>query len=252
MDNTQKFNGLANDYTIGRSAYANTFIVSLYSQYGFSELSVIADIGSGTGKFAKQLLDMGSFVYCVEPNDDMRSIAIEELGEYMSFRAIDGTASETKLNEKSVDYVTVAQAFHWFDVVPFKQECRRILKDSGMVLLIWNMRDMSSEVNQVSFEIFSKYCPNFKGFGGGIQKDDIRIRQFFENRYEYVEFDNPILYDKDTFISRSLSSSYSLRNGDVNYSEYLNSLSKMFEMYSKDNMITMANKTVAYIGRIDL
>ncbi len=54
MDNTETFTHLANYYTIGRPAYANTFIESLYSQYGFSEQSVIADIGSGTGKFAKQ------------------------------------------------------------------------------------------------------------------------------------------------------------------------------------------------------
>lgn len=251
MDNTQKFSGLANDYKIGRSAYANTFIESLYSGYGFSEQSVIADIGSGTGKLAKQLLDKGSFVYCIEPNEDMRRIAIEELGKYKSFRPVDGTAEETKLDEKSVDYITVAQAFHWFHVAPFKKECRRILRDNGMVLLIWNMRDMANEVNRVSFEIFSKYCSDFKGFGGGIQKDDIRIRQFFEDRYEYVEFDNPIFYDKDTFISRSLSGSYSLRKGDVNYSEYFDSLLKMFETYSKDNVITMANKTVAYVGRMD-
>lgn len=251
MDNTENFTGLANDYTFGRPAYANTFIESLYTQYGFSEQSVIADIGSGTGKFAKQLLDRGSFVYCIEPNDDMRKTAIEELSKYKSFHAVDGTATETKLDEKSVDYITVAQAFHWFDAALFKKECRRILRDNGMVLLIWNMRDMSSEINQVSFEIYSKYCPNFKGFGGGIQKGDIRIRQFFEDKYEYVEFDNPLFYDKNKFISRSLSGSYSLKKGDKNYSEYLDSLSKLFEKYSKDNVFTMTNKTVAYIGRMD-
>ena len=251
MDNTQRFSDLANDYTIGRPAYANTFIESLYSQYGFSEKSVIADIGSGTGKFAKQLLDRGSLVYCIEPNDDMRKIAIEELGKYKSFHAVDGTATATKLDEKSVDYITTAQAFHWFDVALFQKECRRILRDNGRVLLIWNMRDMSSEINQVSFGIYSKYCPNFKGFGGGIQKDDIRIKQFFESGYEYVEFDNPLYYDKNKFISRSLSGSYSLKNGDKHYCEYLDALSALFEKYSRDNVLIMANKTVAYIGRMD-
>lgn len=251
MDNTQNFNGLANDYTIGRPAYANTFIESMYSQYGLSEQSMIADIGSGTGKFAKQLLDRGSFVYCIEPNDDMRNIAIKELDKYKRFYAVDGSATDTKLDEKSVDYVTTAQAFHWFDISLFKKECKRILRDNGMIFLIWNIRDMSSGMNQDSFEIYSKYCPNFKGFGGGIQKNDIRIKQFFEDRYEYVEFDNPLFYDKNKFISRCLSGSYSLKEGDEYYSEYLDSLSKLFEQYSRDNVLTMPNKTVAYIGRMD-
>ena len=251
MDNTQNFNGLANDYIIGRPTYSNAFIESLYSQYGFTEQSVIADIGAGTGKFAKQLLDKGSFVYCIEPNDDMRKSAIKELCTYRNFHAVDGTATETKLDEKSVDYITTAQAFHWFDISLFKKECKRILRNNGNVFLIWNMRDMSSEINQISFEIFSKYCPNFKGFGGGIQKDDIRIKKFFEDKYEYVEFDNPLFYDKNSFMSRSLSGSYSLKKGDKNYNEYLDALSNLFEKYSKDNVLTMANKTVAYIGKLE-
>ena len=251
MDRTQKFSGLADNYAIGRPAYADTFIECLYSQYGLMEQSVIADIASGTGKFAKQLLEKGNFVYCVEPNDDMRKAAIDELGKYIGFCSIDGTAEETKLGEHSVDHITVAQAFHWFDAKPFQQECKRILRPNGNVFLIWNMRDMSSEVNQVGFSIFSKYCPDFKGFGGGIQKDDVRIRQFFEDKYEYAEFDNSLFYDRDTFISRSLSGSYSLRKGDKNYSAYIDALSELFEKYAKDDVITMENKTVAYIGRMD-
>ena len=251
MDNTQNFNGLADDYTIGRPTYSNAFIESLYSQYGFTEQSVIADIGSGTGKFAKQLLDKGSFVYCIEPNDDMRNSAIKELGRYKGFHVVDGTATDTKLPDNSVDFITSAQAFHWFDVALFKKECKRILKSNGSVFLIWNMRDMSSGINQISYDIYSKYCPNFKGFGGGIQKDDIRIKQFFEDQYEYVEFDNPLFYDNNKFISRSLSGSYSLKNGDENYNEYLGALSDLFERYSKDNVLTMANKTVVYIGKVN-
>lgn len=173
MDSIQKFSGLANDYAIGRPAYANAFIDYLYTKYGFSEHSVIADIGSGTGKFAKQLLDRGSYVYCVEPNDDMRNTAIKELCEYEKFHAVKGTATETNLPVNTVDFITTAQAFHWFDVLAFKEECKRILKDNGMVFLIWNLRDMSSKVNQECFNVYTKYCPKFKGFSGGIEKDDV-------------------------------------------------------------------------------
>ena len=80
MDSTKNFSGLANTYTAGRPAYAVGFIHSLYTDHGFSPQSVIADIGAGTGKFTKQLLDRGSTVYCVEPNDDMRETAAGELG----------------------------------------------------------------------------------------------------------------------------------------------------------------------------
>ncbi len=250
MDSTKNFNGLANEYQIGRPVYANELIKEMYSTYRCSEESVIADIGSGTGKFAKQLLEKGSFVYCVEPNDDMRNTAIEELKLYKKFCAISGTAVETMLPDNSVDYITVAQAFHWFDVSQFKKECKRILKDKGLIFLIWNMRDMSSELNRISYEIYSKYCPNFKGFGGGIQKNDVRIQEFFESGYKYVEFDNPLIYTKEKFICRCLSGSYSLKNGDENYDMYIGELSELFEQYSENDILTMENKTVVYFGNI--
>ena len=120
-----------------------------------------------------------------------------------------------------------------------------------MVFLIWNVRDMSGGINQDSFKIYSKFCPNFKGFNGGIKKDDIRIRRYFDDSYEYVEFDNPLYYNKDKFISRSLSGSYTLRKEDKNYSKFLNELNELFEKYAQDQMVAMGNKTVAYIGRVD-
>lgn len=250
MDNTQKFTGRAEDYRIGRPAYAEAFMEGLYRQRGFSEESVIADIGSGTGKFARQLLDRGSTVYCVEPNDDMRSAAIEELSRYEKFRAVAGSAAETGLDDQSVDFITTAQAFHWFDVDLFQKECKRILKENGMVFLIWNMRDENSEINRRSYEIFSKFCPDFKGFCGGIQRDDIRIGQFFDSQYEYVAYDNPVLFNKHEFISRCLSGSYSLKEGDRDFQKYLGELSELFERYAQNGFLTMPNSTVAYFGTL--
>lgn len=163
------------------------------------------------GKFAKQLLDKGSNVICVEPNNDMRMIAEKELGKYKNFKSINGTASSTHISSKAVDFVTTAQAFHWFDITEFKTECKRILKENGKAVLIWNIRNMVHSLNQESYDIYKKYCPNFKGFSRGMQENDERIINFFDGSYEVISFDNPLLFTKEKFISRSLSGSYSLR-----------------------------------------
>ena len=250
VDSTQNFSGLAQQYELGRPAYAEKFIDTLYSKYGFGQESVIADIGSGTGKLAKQLLDRGSFVYCVEPNADMRNAAADILEGYEKLRIVDGAVAETGLDRQSVDFVTTAQAFHWFDPELFKRECRRILRREGTVFLIWNIRDRSDEINQLSFEIYSEFCPDFKGFGGGIQKDDKRIQQFFDSRYEYLEFPHPLFYNRAQFISRSLSGSYSLKPGDKRYEEYIEALASLYDKYEKDHILEIANKTVVYIGTV--
>ena len=250
MDTTKKFDGLAKEYTLGRPGYASELIDCMYSNYGVSKLSVIADIGSGTGKFARHLLERGGEVYCVEPNEDMRCAAENELRGYANFHSVRGTAEDTTLGDDFADCITAAQAFHWFDTKKFKQECTRIIKNNGKVFLIWNFRDPSDAVNQDLHEIYSRYCPNFKGFGGGIEQDDPRIKEFFDGKYDYVSFDNPLYFDKDKFIARCLSSSYSLKEGDRAYREYIEALETVFKKHSRKDIVSVGNQSVAYIGTI--
>lgn len=250
MDSTKSFDGIANYYLTARPAYAPEFIKYLFTEQGMSDKSIIADIGSGTGKFARQLLENRCFVFCVEPNNDMRNAALIELDGYEKCTVLNGTADNTTLENNSVDYITVAQAFHWFDVGGFQKECKRILKPDGKAILVWNIRDMATSVNKESYKIYKEYCPSFKGFGGGIKKDDERIRSFFSDNYEYITFDNPLIYDKDKFIKRCLSGSYSLKETDTRYIEYMDALNCLFERYSTNEIMEMPNQTVAYIGNV--
>lgn len=250
MDATKKFDKRAEAYTAGRPGYAKELIEKLYAGYGMSENSVVADIGSGTGKFAKQLLEKGSRVYCVEPNDDMRRTAEKELGGYANFHSVCGSAENTTLDADFADFITTAQAFHWFDTKKFRQECMRIIKPGGKVFLIWNTRDNSDLINRELYQIYSKFCPDFKGFSGGTQKDDPRIAEFFDGRYEYISFDNPLYFDREKFIARSLSGSYSLKSEDKEYAVYIEALNTVFDKYSVDGIVSIANQSVAYIGAV--
>lgn len=250
MNMTNQFDGRAADYTASRPNYSPQLINCLYSRYGISENSVIADIGSGTGKFSKHLLDKQSQVYCVEPNDDMRSVAEQELCGYINFHSVAGDAENTTLKDNFVDCVTAAQAFHWFDAPKFKAECLRIIKPDGKVFLIWNIRNCGDVINQEWHNIFSRYCPSFKGFSNGIEQADPAIETFFDQGYEYVSFDYPLIFDREYFIKRSLSSSYSLRKDDTNYEQYLSALNKLFDKYERNGSISISNQTVAYIGTI--
>ncbi|MBO6299227.1 MAG: class I SAM-dependent methyltransferase [Lachnospiraceae bacterium] len=248
MDVKENFSGRAADYTTGRPGYAKELIDCFYNEYGITDTSVIADIGSGTGKFAKHLLQRGSVVYCVEPNDDMRQTAEKELNICNGFRSVQGDAENTTLSDHSVDFITTAQAFHWFDAEKFRWECMRILRDNGKVFLIWNVRDIEDLINRELFSTFALYCPDFHGFSGGITKDDPRIKDFFRGQYEYVQFDQPLRLDYETYIARCLSGSYSIKENDKEYDHYKTSLDDIFNKYSDQGMVTIGNHSVAYIG----
>ena len=212
----------------------------LYQHY-FTNGSIIADIASGTGKFTKQLLERESDVYGIEPNDEMRHIAEEEFYQYEQFHSIAERAENTTLQENFVDYVTVAQVFHWFEVQDFKKECLRIMKKGGKVFLIWNIREMQNPFNKGWHEICAKYCPEFQGFSSGIKQDDERIKDFFDNEYDSITFENSLYFTRKKFLGRCLSSSYSLKEGDIGDESYIEELNALFEQYSNDGVVMVEN-----------
>lgn len=248
MDNTARFNGKGEIYAQARPNYAAELFDYLKNTLRIGEGSVFADIGAGTGIFSEQLLDSGYRVYGVEPNADMRKKAEEKLSGNRKFTAVDGADSNTNLPEQSVDYVAVAQAFHWFNVEAFKKECRRILKPDGKVIIVYNTRDESAACSKALANLHRRYCPDFRGFSKGM--NDEKCRAFFDGRCDVFRADNRQRYDRQGYINRVLSSSYSLREGDKRYEEYLAEVNRLFDGFSHDGIMVVPMQTVAYIGRI--
>lgn len=250
FDSRKIFSGKEKNYDKNRPTYPTQLISFLYDTIGFSESSVIADIGSGTGIFSKQIAERGSAVICVEPNYDMRQIAREKLAEYSNVQFTDGDCENTRLADNSVDFITAAQAFHWFDVDKFKNESRRIIKPAGKAVLIWNRRDEDFVVNLEVAAIMKKYCPRFHGFGGGL-KDDVAIRRYFAQGYDIFECENNIAYDRNRFIGRNLSGSYAIQPGDAGYESFINELNELFDRFSSQGQMIVPHKTVAYWGAVE-
>lgn len=248
--NEDRFTGRADIYAKYRPTYPDSFIEYLYSQAGFQEGSIIADIGSGTGILTKLLLGKGSNVYGVEPNADMRKTAGQELAQYKNYVCVPASAESTGLNDRSIDFVTAAQAFHWFDRQKFKAECQRILKENGKAVLVWNSRDMASELVQRCDELNRAYCPDYKGFSGGADHvSPGAFSDFFKDGvYECVVFQNDLMFDLDGFIGRSLSASYAPQEGAADHKPYVTGLKQLFEKHADSGILRMPNLTRAYIG----
>ena len=208
-DNTRRFEAKAALYQQFRPAYPEAYFDYLLSKTQLMPEDAVADIGSGTGIFSRQLLERGLSVYAVEPNSNMRSKAEQQLGANPRFFSVPGSAEHTLLADSSVALVTAAQAFHWFNQKKFGAECRRILKPGGKVALVWNIRSPDSPVTQKCQEAFYRFCENFSGFTGSIMQNLDQVASFFCGACPSCRtWANDLHYDWDAFLGRMLSSSY--------------------------------------------
>jgi rfaE bifunctional protein kinase chain/domain len=245
-DNTNRFDGLSGVYAESRPGYLDDAVNNILAS--LPEHPIIADIGSGTGKLSKMLLDKNAFVYCVEPNDEMRAVSEKYLKGFNNVRIINGTCDKTTIEDKSVDCITVAQAFHWFEPNAFLEECRRILKPDGKVYLLWNTRDVKAPVNERCIEIYSEFCDDFHGFSKGMESDDTVIREFFGGEYKKEVYPFPLVFNKEQFVKRCLSSSYTLRENDPGFADFKHRFETLFDDLNEDGTVIVPNETTVYFN----
>lgn len=248
--NENLFTGKAKFYDAYRPEYAKGLYDYLCAS--MNKKAVIADIGAGTGIFALPLIKAGYRVLCVEPNDDMRSVLQEKAALYGGCESIAASAENTGISPNFLDLVTVAQAFHWFDKTTFAKECRRILKPSGRVAIIYNSRNTDTPMSRELYGINKKYCPRYKGFSGGFDASDEKsFEDFFKDGFEIKSFSNDTVYNSARdFVGRCLSGSYALKKDDENYDSYVNELEQLFERFAEGGVLIERNDSVLYIGRV--
>ena len=121
---TSRFSDRVENYVRYRPGYPPEVIQELKSECGLMASHVIADIASGTGIWTRMLLENGNPVFGVEPNAEMREAGERLLAAFPKFTSVAGTAEATTLADQSVDFVTAAQAAHWFDRERARREFR--------------------------------------------------------------------------------------------------------------------------------
>lgn len=248
--NEQKFSGKGNVYAKGRPGYPDELFEALEARGVLTGSMVAADIGAGTGIFTELLARHAARVLAVEPNDDMRSQAALALKDAANVTLLAGTAEHTGVADGSVQLVCAAQAFHWFDRGAFLAECRRMLTPDGYVMLVWNDRDFSSGVLKANAEVNRRFCPGFHGSSNGMDMTVGGLRDFFHGKIEEMQFAHDYLYDREMFLTRNLSSSYTPKEGEAGYTEYVAALGDVFDRFSEDGHVRYPYVTKCFLGKV--
>jgi SAM-dependent methyltransferase len=174
------------------------------------------------------------------------------LDEYPNFKSVDGTAESTTLESRSVDFITVGHAFHWFDLGKTKPEFLRILKPGGWVVIIWNNRRTDTTPFLRSYEgLLLNYGTDYKEVSPANFDYGVLGSFFGKTGFKMRLFENFQRFDLEGLKGRLLSSSYIPMEGHPNYEPMMNELEHIFLRHQKDGKVIFEYDTRVYYGQME-
>jgi len=246
----QRFSNRVADYVRYRPSYPSALLEWLYDVSGFDASWDVADIGSGTGIFAALLLAHGNRVYGVEPNDAMRAEAERTLGTQARFISVRGSAEDTHVPGASVDLVTAAQSFHWFEPAATKREFVRILKPGGWALIVFNSRRIDASPFMRAYDEFlHARAVDYGRVDHRLATHPEHLRAFLGEYHEW-RFHHTVHHDWKAVRGLSLSSSYSPAPDHPDHAAFVADLEHIYRAHAVNDRVDFLYETEAYASRM--
>lgn len=138
------FSTQSKDYALYRPTYPKP----LYSYLAglAPQRSAVWDCGTGNGQAAIELVAFFDKVYATDTSEKQLSQAVQ----HPKIQYLKSSAENSTLPEASVDLVTVAQAYHWFNKEFFFKELRRVARPhTHLALWSYSQPRSTPEITQV-------------------------------------------------------------------------------------------------------
>jgi SAM-dependent methyltransferase len=247
---TVRFSDRVENYVRYRPGYPPQVLDLLRAKCGLEPSHIIADIASGTGIFTKMLLENGNRVFAVEPNAEMREAGSNLLSGFDKLTSVAGTAEATTLADDAVDFVTAAQAAHWFDRQRARREFSRILKPGGWCVLIWNERRTATTSFLRDYEeLLLTYGTDYNEVRH--ERTTAVIHEFFAPApYEESVFDLRQQFDYEGAAGRLLSSSYAPLEDHANHIPMMRELRRIVDAHAQGGFVEFEYNTRVYYGKL--
>jgi SAM-dependent methyltransferase len=247
---TTRFSDRVENYVRYRPSYPLQAVQVLQCACGLAPHHVIADLASGTGIWTRMLLENGNKVFGVEPNAEMRQAGEQFLADFSNFTSVAGTAEATTLPDASVDFVTAAQAAHWFHRPRSRQEFVRILKPGGWLVLLWNERLTDSTPFLRDYE---QLLVTFGTDYGDVRHErttDV-VNEFFDPQpFQERVFPMRQEFDYAGLEGRLLSSSYAPGPEHSDHVPMMRELWRIFDRHAVNHRVSFDYHTRLYFARL--
>lgn len=234
----------AEHYDAHRPGYPPEAVDFIRSYAALTEHSTVVELGAGSGLMTRLLPPVGRLV-AVEPLPGMREVLRSRVPEA---EVVEATAEETGLSPRIADLVIAAQAFHWFANPLAFAEIARLLKPTGKLALVWNVRDSSDRFME---DLYGVLAPHRQGSPG---HDDGAWRTPFEQESGQLELLSHMVFPWEESIAlghlkgRVLSASYVALLGETARSAVLTRLEELVGSADDDVPVRMKHRTEVYMA----
>ncbi|WP_019181195.1 class I SAM-dependent methyltransferase [Microbacterium yannicii] len=136
---SRSFGSVAAAYEAGRPDYPREAVDWMLAPVQHPGRALrVADVGAGTGKLTRTIVEAGAEVVAIDPDAEMLVALRASVHGVPTFA---GTAERMPLPDASLDAVLLGQAWHWVDPAVASAEVGRVLRSGGVLGLVWNIRD---------------------------------------------------------------------------------------------------------------
>lgn len=168
------FGGVASTYDRARPSYPPALIDELVDLAPHEVL----DVGCGTGKVARLLVERGCDVLGIEPDPSMAAVA---RGHGITVE--DATFEDWDPRGRVYDLIVSGQAWHWVDPERGVAKAGSLLRPGGHLGVFWNRGRPDEDAARAFDAVYTRLAPE-------LAKTNIALNPPVEPRARIAEFEN--------------------------------------------------------------
>jgi SAM-dependent methyltransferase len=184
------YSNVTQAYDRVRPKYAPAFLGRVAEIAKILSSGRILEVGCGPGTATLSLAKMGYSVIALEPSLEACNVARQNVAAYPNVDIINTSFEEWEPVEREFDAIVAATSWHWVSPTNKHQQAATLLKNTGVLVLLWNTTMMPSlEIFNSLTEVFRIYLPAFAEYKD-CDREVRELKIFADAAIESGLFDN--------------------------------------------------------------